>query len=490
MTAMANQALVDPTVPIAPTAACARDWAESARRHRMLTGEWRDDLKAIMRRQFSAIRMLAIGTLDITHNLVRATAPQLAVLYLQPPPVSHDDQQGADLLMQHASDAGLWELALWRQQLDIMMRESFLSVDVVDEGTPDARLLYKIVPRHLFHVEADPDNPDVPVKLWWWRKVQLRNGGTAWGRWHWDISNPDAPVFDILANAEDKSIANFTNVEAGWRERWRWADGKPLIPGTLYHAVRTGNLTDSHYGVEFFEGSLCSAAGWNLWRNIVKDASWPQRFSINAKPLGVQVDPATSLAVVHTDPTSILNFMPHDSGIGQTSVGQLEPGGDPVTFGNALRARDADVSAHFDMNPQDIKREHVDSRSGHAIELTRSGQRAAQRRYEPSARRGDLETISKSAAIWNRATSSTLPESGYAITYTGLPLSVEEKRELLEEFKLKIDLGIASRPALLAELDGITEAEAAERIAVIDAAKQTTTPPQESQPDATRAREA
>ena len=80
-------------------------------------------------------------------------------------------------------------------------------------------------------------------------------------------------------------------------------------------------------------------------------------------------------------------------------------------------------------------------------------------------RRNDLFLMQTAAAVWNTAGNTpTLAEDGWDIEYRGLPLSIEEKRAKMEAFEKRAALGITSRVNLLAELDGITEDQARERL--------------------------
>jgi hypothetical protein len=147
------------------------------------------------------------------------------------------------------------------------------------------------------------------------------------------------------------------------------------------------------------------------------------------------------------------------------SVGQFEPGGDPEVLGKAIRDYAADVAADFDLAPADIARTHADARSGYAIEITREGQRHAQRRFEPEFGRADAAALAIIAKLWNAAGGTPrLPESGWSVNYLGLPLSMEERRLVIEQFKVEAELGITSKVALFAKLHGITEDQAREKL--------------------------
>jgi hypothetical protein len=148
------------------------------------------------------------------------------------------------------------------------------------------------------------------------------------------------------------------------------------------------------------------------------------------------------MAYIPTDPSSLLNFEP--SSDTNPIIGQFQAGSDPVALGEAIRAYAADLSMDFGISETDLARLGGSPRSGYAISLSKEGVRNAQRRAEPQFRRGDLETLSKIAAFWNRATGGNLPETGWEINYPGAPLSSEEKKQAVEEWKSLSEMGVAS----------------------------------------------
>jgi len=72
------------------------------------------------------------------------------------------------------------------------------------------------------------------------------------------------------------------------------------------------------------------------------------------------------------------------------------------------------------------------------------------------------------AALWNRATGSNLPEDGWGIRYLGLPLSMEERKLIMDDHRQRAELGITSKAELLSQLDGITLDQARAKLIQID----------------------
>jgi hypothetical protein len=125
------------------------------------------------------------------------------------------------------------------------------------------------------------------------------------------------------------------------------------------------------------------------------------------------------------------------------------------------------LAVEFDVSPADVSRRHADARSGYAIEITRDGQRHAQRRYLPGFRRADRFLLAVTAAVAKAhgvAGAEALPTSGYDVHYPGLPLSLEERRVRYEEHAAQAALGLSSVVQLYAQVHGVTEAEARVRL--------------------------
>jgi len=445
--------------PIAPDSMTAARWDESRKRRRLLEGTWLEDLKAQIAKEIDASRAAMWKSPDLTKNVLRSIVTQLSVLYDQSPIVNNPDSGAVDEMRRLTRDAGLWQLATYNQQLCIAQRESAIRVDVVGD---EPRLLYRVIPADLIWCRADPDDPDEPIEFWEYRIRTSPEGEKIWTR---DMLSVDGDPFYRVETDEGRDLTAYYlgGDFSGERYPYRKADGTPILPIGFYHAKRTGKLWDPYTGNELAAGSLRVAVFWTFFSHVLRDCSWPQRYFINAQVLGLKADSSTGEARIATDPASVLNLGASDPGVSATA-GQFEAGGDPEAIGRAIRDYSADLAADYDITPADIQRASGDARSGFAIFLTREGQRHAQRRYEPNFQRGDSHLLMATACLINRLAGGSLPESEWSLTYNGLPLSIEEAKQLINSYQARMDLGIMSKPQLLAALDGITEEEARIRL--------------------------
>jgi len=438
-----------------------------------MEGLWKRDLVQAAIKLLGRVRAKAVGPFDTTKNLTRSLVNQIAVLYDRAPLVQHADPMAVEFMNQQLEQAGMWQMAISMQQTVLVQRESAYRFDV-----PESNLLVRIVPQYLLWAESSPDNPDVPVTIHEYRIRTTKEGKEIWTRDVLSIVDPASPVYRVesVDGKTDLSGEFLEGSLSGDAYPYRFSDGTPFLPFVLYHATRTGKLWDPFRFVELIDGTVVVAVLWSFWQHLMMDASWPQRWGMNVKVPGLKADGETASVV--TDPASILLFEqanPAQPG----SLGQFQPGGDPQSMGESIRDYSADLAGEFDLSPADIQRTHTDARSGHAIEISREGQRAAQRRFEPQFKRGDVQSLSVIAALLNRARSLQLPESDWGIKYRGLPLGMEERKQLMEEHKMRAELGVTSKPRLLAQLEGMTLDQARETLREIaaDNAEFDTQPP-------------
>lgn len=437
-------------------------------RRRLLTGHWHRDLERHLRFHFPLTRVAEFGKPDLSRNLFSTVVRQLSVLYDTTPTIGHDS--ASDEMALALDSAGLWQLAQRNQRSVLGARESLIRVDVQPRGD----VQFRLVPPDLVFAEALPDTPDLPALLVEARPRTLP--GAAEAIWTWDffdIRNPEEPIYRVLQaddgkkpeDAKDLSQVFLGGDFSGSAYPFRHSGGGPFIPYSLYHAERTGSLWDAWTGREQVEGSLTLACLWTFFLHAVKQASWPQRYSVGAILRGATAEGEDMAArsQVAADPTSILQFMP--DGTATPQLGQWQAGVDPERLEVALASFERNLIGHYDLSPGDLQRQGG-AESGYAISLRREAVREAQRRFEPQFRRADLDLIQKTAALLG------LPDEGWSISYPGLPKSGEEVRAEVELMRSDMDAGLASPvDLLLARRPGMTREAAVDHLFKIEAEK-------------------
>ena len=440
----------------------------TALRHRLLTGHWQRDLEQHMLECFSGLRASEIGRPDLSRNLFRTVVTQIAALYTQQPIVTNEEgDEVIEGLRSELSGAGLWQLEQRNQRYQIGMRESVIRVAAV--GDP-ARLQYRVVPVDCCYMEALPDEPDEPA-LYVEARLRDMDGDQVWTWDVLDVRDPADPVYRVLLpDDEDTPLSDARDVSerylggdfSGDAYPYRFEDGRPFLPLALYHAQRTGRLFDWAEARAMVEGTLTVAVYWSFWGHILKSASWPQRYCLGAilrgqTARGTGNDARSS---VEADPASILQFTA--DGTTSPQFGQWLPGGDPERLQLAISSFEQGLVVHYGISKAELEGRWSGDASGYAVSLRRSAIRETQRRFEPQNRRADLQLISRSAAIANRAGIGNYPEGGYSIHYPGLPMSREEQEQKVQAIRADLDAGIATPiDLLLAKRPGLTR-EAAE----------------------------
>jgi len=437
---------------------------ESARRRRLLDGVWEADLVETMSQYVAPEQMAAWGRPDLTKNVFRSVVSQLSILYDREPIIEHEDPVAAERMRELCRSAGVWTQGPQLQRLVIGQREALRRV-----SWEDGALLVRLVPVDTVEASSSPNTPSTAHTV-----IEYR---------HRELDGQELLTRDVLSVAGGVGVYR---IESGDGKRdltsmflgadysgeaypYRRGDGSPVLPYVMTHALDTGRLFDTYEGRELVEGSLKVAVLWSFWSHIVFDCSHPQRYGVNARPAGLAADARNDehATFIATDPASLL-LMETSNPDAPVQLGQFAPGGDPVAVGTAIRDYASDLAMDFDLSPGDIQRSHGDARSGYAIHVVNEGKRRAQLKYQPQFARADVELLEVIAALHNTYSGEApLPETGYSVRYQGLPLSVDERRTRIEEYRTRSELGIASPVQLLAELEGITEDQARARLAQI-----------------------
>jgi hypothetical protein len=354
-------------------------------RRRMLYGEWRQDADAEIAREIGHVRKDAWGSADLSANPFRASSAELSTLYDEPPTITGDELEATALTMA-VEGAGLWQLMQRAQRDCIGMREVLLLPTIGAKG-----LMIRVVPPDLVSAEASPDEPDVPTLL---AELVMRDG-----RYGYDVYDirGEEPVF---YHADDQRRPIDGTRIAGEAYTWRYLDGTPYIPHTLYHATRTGQLFDAFEGIELVTGTLRLAVHYTYYGHVIKNAAWAQRWAANARPAGGGYDGegVTARSSVVSDPATVLLLEPIEEGQ-PVQVGQFISPVDPQVVLEAILAYERRLMAMASLSPADAQRVAGDPRSGFALAINSERKTLDQRRFAPSFRRGDQELLNKIAAM-------------------------------------------------------------------------------------------
>ena len=130
-----------PIKPLAPTQEDQRRFTHSGLRHRLITGNWQDDLEDELARHLPADRREAWGAADMSSNPFEQITRQLSVLYHETPTVTNLNGNIDALVAREGlvTQAGLWQLMQRGQQLILGLNEAVVRIDV-NPYDPDSEI--------------------------------------------------------------------------------------------------------------------------------------------------------------------------------------------------------------------------------------------------------------------------------------------------------------------------------------------------------------
>ena len=475
-------------LPPMPIGADSERMTHTRLRRRILYGKWKEDLESRITSQIGSVRREVWGEPDLGANVLRAISAGNATLYDQPVTVRNhlvDTEEGEKRFALMLEEASLWPLMQRVQRDTVGMREMLVRMEISDKG----RLRYRPAFPDLVQLEPHPDDPmDFVV----YRELRQRRVDGRMG-WFWDVfelHDDGSASHRVYANDVGKpdTRQEVTKKLGIVDYRYKYADGEPFIPATLYHAATTGQLWDAWEWREIVEITLNVGMLWSFWLHTVKDASWPQRYAANVILQGTRRDghtEATARGAITTDPSTVLMLsIDPDGGNQSPQLGQWQPGGNPKELAESIAHYERRAAVYAGMAPSDITRQSGDPRSGYALAINKSSQREAQQRSTPTFSRSDRDLLRKSAALSNRWSEGNngppaLPELGWRGHYTTIPLTPEERRALIDEVKELLGLRFIDRVEALRRLEGggMTRAEAKRALRKVEKALAAEAPP-------------
>ena len=429
-------------------------------RHRMLTGNWMQDLQDEIAQHIPASRQAAWGVPDMSSNIFKAAVQALCGLYVETPTIGVTEAtqgQAEGLIGRNGlvNQAGLWALMQRVQFFTLGLNECFVRVDVNGDTTG---LLYRIVTPDFVDADSDASDPSNPHTI---KEMRLRqNPETKEHEWTIDhlsikdLSNPIYEVYTVGSNGQKQNDVTEMYLgasQSGAAYPYRDSEGTPFLPYSLYHAEVHGKLFDAYANREVVQGSLNASVLYTYFLHLSRDCSHPQRYLMGATLAGLDTfdnNLESRRNAIASDPASILIFAPDpDLQAGQQpQIGQYQAGGDVSEMLESITVYERRIAMYMGISGADVqKMTNGDPRSGVAIAISRSSMREAQRKYAPSFRRADEQTLAISAKIANRFMGTAYPETGYRVQYHAIPLSPQESKEQREHILSLLNAGLMSK---------------------------------------------
>jgi hypothetical protein len=424
----------------------------SALRQRIMDGLWKSDARKRMVDTVGIDRAQAWGDqriIDIGTPLLRQAAVRNATLYLRQPYFEHPDDGIEDRWPSRVVNEML-RRARWGSlmtgvlQQSLALNDAALRYEVVlkEDGTP----LVRFYPRSVAGLMGAPryDDPSQPRKIY--EKVTYQSTEV----WRvWDET-------DRWLELEDGSEINGT----------RAPHGQGRCPWVLWHTTPANRLWSPYVNAELVDLTLSLAVAETFKNHNLFEASWPQRYIVNAQPAGVGVDDMVAeqgRQNVTADPATVLLL--EQTGEGQPMVGQWAVGSDPKTMADAVDRQQRRASLAIGASGSDVFRASGETRSAYALEITRQNQRTQQVNLAPLCQPSDEWLAGAIAlAVNTQLDRAALPIEGYRVRYRILSPSMEEV-ELVTKL---MDAGLLDTESARLMLDpfadplGVGETEAPE----------------------------
>lgn len=465
------------TAPVRPLPHDPADvdrWEYTALVRRVLYGLFQDDVRRRLVDEVGTTRAHIIKHGDISHNVLNSLCNSLSQSYVRPPIMSNAADASALIGPDGAlARAGYFAL-MPRFMRDLLgMREMFMCVSVSDGEL----VLRPVSPDNVVAI-ADPNNPSQPIEV---AELRLRHVEGHGMVYCYDVySIGDVPVYRIVAAGGDSKGKDLTEAVLGTGPMvgpaypFVNAEGMPIIPLALYHAEATGKLFDPHGFGDLVDGTLNICTMMSFLRHTMRAASWPQRVSIGLSPVGLSPSYEGRTREVVTDPSTLLQLEPIDGFEGQPFLHQFSTSASLSDYMDVISRYMRGLVSAAGVSAADYQRVTGDPRSGYALSLTREGLREQQRKYEPNLQAGDTQLLEICAIMLNRHSEAmgqplNLPESGYDITYQGVPKTSDEIESEQKQTLELMDAGLLSRLDAYMKLNpGVTKDEAVAALNDID----------------------
>ena len=451
-------------VPVLPGGTGESDRRNQQRKRRaVLEGTWKTALDERIRQFFPATTHELFGLRDLSKNLMGRVSTELSVLYSRPPKVENADATDEQVseFDETVTAAGLWQLAQDNQRLAFGARESFLRVDVVEGSDRVVRPKYRLVPADVTFASAPPDEPDRPNLVVEGRMrnvVYKQKRADVWTLDVLDVRDPANPQYRVLVSQQADSIDELLArpeldvtdqvvKDAGGLalESYPYiVDDRPVVPYSLYHARRTGKLWDPYRLEELYQSTLQVAAYWTFYGFLIRDCSTPVRALADGEFVGgatagsqkgnrheMAFNPATMLKVI-------------SDGNQKATALSWQAGADPERFQLAISEYEKAALIDAGLSVDDTTRTGGPE-SGWARAIARESVRQKQAEMALPFGQADAELLNLTAALLNRFAGTSYPETGWGVTYRGVPLSLPEIQARLQEGRERIEAGVWSK---------------------------------------------
>lgn len=419
-------------------------WAWTKLARDILYGCWEKQLERRIDHQVGSTRKGKWKNADLSANLLKESSTELACLFDEEPNIVQNDAAQLEAMKGVIDDAILWPLMQTVERDARALGNVLVRID----NSSGEFIRYRIVFPDMCIAKANPDDPTVPVMLRWARERDLKGFGRVWCWDEYDIRDKANPTYRVLTVAHAKEAERDVTTEvlgssySGKAYPYVWTQGErkdqPFIPFVKFDARRSSDLWNWRDNVELVEGTLQNGVYWTFFGHNLRMGSFRQKYGINVTVpganRGAMGGDSKAPAEVVPDSANIILFDVADPDAGQAVLGEFDVPVDPEKYIGAVSNFERRVvSKAAGIKPASAVRTDGTPTSGYTFALSNAEKRAVQARIKPMFEAGCIELLEKTAAMSNASGVTTLPEDGWAIEFTGIPLSADEREAIRKD---------------------------------------------------------
>lgn len=412
----------------------------TARRRRLLEGNWAPDLEDFLTDTVAIDRRQIWGSLDTSSNVFKQGCEALAVLYSRKPTVGIR-RENADSAFPYIGPNGTLDKSQYFGMMSnvqmkmIGLREMLVRVDISDSN----EIMFRPVTPDMVWAMAPTGDPTKCTELREYRlRINENTGDMFWTIDHYDISDKSNPKYMVHLVEKDGQLGEDVSEiflggnMSGDNYPYRDSQGVPFMPWVFYHANMTGKLFSPYELSEVVSGSMVAATYYTFLKHLMFDNSFPQRYTASLQLAGLSaqdIGMASQRMAINADPSSILCFTADPDSSTQPLIGQFAAGmSDPSVMLGAIVTYERRLATQMGIDPASVQKVSSDPRSGYSIAMSKESIREAQQKYEETMRYSDLEAIQKGAMVSNAILGTNYPTEGYIINYESIELSEMERK--------------------------------------------------------------
>lgn len=413
-----------------------------------MEGGWPVQLSAVMTVLLTDQAANAMPVHDTSHNIFRDTIIRLSTRYENAPTVKDGEVGELDTTVLFADHPTIEQYAL-------AYNVAVLSLRVIDGD-----LVADVLPPD--HADILFDHAGRMLKVRVARPYNVCGSSAQYFVEEWDIA---AKKYSVLG-------AKGWEVQAEYP--WVYEDGRAFAPVVFFRASKQPDWWGADRWPELIEATLEEGLAWTIHRYGRLNSSTGLPYTMDAEAVGRTVSQGQDGGENHvqTGPNYVLGLKSMNGK--QGSVGVLQPTFDPEKDVEAIVAAYNSRMACLGIGDAALQRGGAES--GYAIVVRREGLLRLRNLTEPMFRQADQEFLRKAVSCTRLFMKGPAESDKYRIEYAPVSMGSAENKEMRDQEKHDLDIGVASPASIVARREGIALEEAQRQLALLKELESGTAP--------------